>query len=95
MCDRRELAAAHPQFDVVGQAQVDAAGDVFAGGEEVAFVVIACRIGGDEVIDAVIGVAGPGHEVVDFSGPGDGGEMDALTGNPAAPGDGFGSTSAM
>lgn len=32
LCDRRELTVVHPQFDVVGQAQVDAAGDVFAGG---------------------------------------------------------------
>jgi hypothetical protein len=36
------------------------AGDVVAGGEEVALLRVAARAGGDEVVEAVVGVARPG-----------------------------------
>ena len=34
-------------------------------GQARGFGVVACGVGGDEVVDGVVGVAGPGQEVVD------------------------------
>ena len=38
---------------------------VLQAGQARGFGVVACCVGGDEVVDGVVGVAGPGQEVVD------------------------------
>jgi hypothetical protein len=46
---------------------------VLGGREEGALVAVAAGVGEDQVVDAVVGVARPGEEVVDAGGGGEGG----------------------